>query len=75
MMVADTLRRNKKITITTSATVSMSENFTSRTDARIVVVRSVRIETSMDAGRLALSCGNSFFTRSTTWMMFAPGCR
>ena len=55
--------------------VSISENFTSRTEARIVVVRSVRIETSMDAGRLALSCGNSFFTRSTTWMMFAPGCR
>ena len=66
MTVADKFRRNKNIAITTSATVSMSENCTSRTEARIVVVLSVRIETSMDAGKLALSCGRSFLTRSTT---------
>ena len=66
MIVAEIFRRNKKIASTTSATVSISENCTSRTDARMVVVRSVRIEMSMDAGRVALSCGRSFLTLSTT---------
>ena len=75
MIVAATLRRNRKITMTTSATVSISENCTSRTDARMVTVRSVRMVTFMEAGRLARSCGSSVFTRSTTWMMLAPGCR
>ena len=75
MMVADTLRRNRKITSTTSATVSSSENCTSCTEARIVTVRSVRIETFTSAGRLAWSCGSSFLIRSTTWMMLAPGWR
>ena len=46
MIVAERFRRNRKITITTSATVSISSNCTSFTDARIVVVRSVRIEPS-----------------------------
>src|SRR2546429_3806760 len=38
MMVADGLRRKRNSTITTSATVSIRENSTSCTDARIVVV-------------------------------------
>ena len=66
MIVARRFRRNKKIAITTSAMVSMSENCTSSTEARIVVVRSVRIETSMPAGKFAFSCGKSCLIRSTT---------
>ena len=45
MIVAAKLRRNRKITITTSPTVSTISNFTSSTEARIVVVRSVRMST------------------------------
>ena len=41
MMVAEALRRNRKMTITTSAVVSISSNSTSSTEARMVVVRSV----------------------------------
>jgi hypothetical protein len=40
-IVADALRRNRKITITTSATASSSSNCTSCTEARMVTVRSV----------------------------------
>ena len=50
MIVADRLRRNRKITITTSAIVSMSVNCTSLTEARIVVVRSM-ITSTLTAGR------------------------
>ena len=45
MIVAARLRRNRKMTMTTRPTVSISSNCTSSTEARIVVVRSVRIET------------------------------
>ena len=47
------------MTITTSATASSSSNCTSRTEARIVSVRSVSIATSTAAGSDALSCGSS----------------
>ena len=50
MTVPERVRRNRKITITTSATASISSNCTSRTDARMVVVRSVSTETWMDDG-------------------------
>ena len=63
------------MTITTSATVSSSSNFTSETDARIVFVRSVRMRTLMEEGSVAVSVGSSALIRSTTVMMFAPGCR
>ena len=75
MIVADRLRRNRKITITTSATVSISSNCTSATEARIVVVRSVRICTFTDAGSDACKRGSSVLIRSTTAMMLAPGWR
>ncbi len=75
MMVADTLRRNRKITMTTSATVSISSNSTSDTDARMVMVRSVSTSICTAAGRLLFNKGSSFVMRSTTWMMLAPGCR
>src|SRR6266481_5766872 len=75
MTVADGLRKNRKITVTTSAMVSMSSNCTSWTDARMVAVRSVRTDVWMDEGSDVFSCGRSFVMRSTTWMMFAPGWR
>ena len=75
IMVAATLRRNRKITITTSAMVSSNSNCTSSTEARIVLVRSVRVETVIDFGSVSFNCGRSKLMRSTTEMMFAPGCR
>ena len=53
----------------------MSSNCTSRTDARIVRVRSVRTETCTEGGSAVVSCGRSRSMRSTTVMMLAPGCR
>src|SRR5580704_4386236 len=73
--VAANVRRNRKITMTTNAIVSISSNSTSLTDARIVVVRLVNTITSTDAGNEARSCGNNFVTRSTTAIMLAPGWR
>jgi len=75
MMVAAMLRRKRNITITTNATVSINSNRTSLTEARMVVVLSVKISTWMDAGRDDVSWGNSCLIRSTTEMMFAPGWR
>ena len=75
MTVAAKFRRNRNITITTSAMVSMSSNCTSATDARMVEVRSVKMDTSTDEGSEALSCGKRALMRSTTVMMLAPGCR
>src|SRR6185437_13535088 len=75
MMVAGILRRNRKITSTTRMTASDSSNSTSWTEARMVLVRSVRIETSTAAGSDADSAGSSFLMRSTTWITFAPGWR
>ena len=73
--VALALRRNRKITITTSATDSRSSNCVSSTDARMVVVRSAMSCTSTDAGSAACSRGSSALTRSTVWMTLAPGWR
>ena len=41
----------------------------------MVVVRSVRMETCTEDGSVLCSCGKRALMRSTTWMMFAPGCR
>ena len=45
MMVALTLRRNRKMTSTTSAIVSSSSNSTSEIEALMPVVRSVSVVT------------------------------
>ena len=50
MTVAQTFRRNRKITMMTSAMVSSMVRSTSLTEARIVVVRSTILSTLMDAG-------------------------
>src|SRR6185503_3358798 len=55
IQVVASRRRKRKITSTTSATVSPSSNCTSATDARIVLVRSVSTATSTDGGRVAES--------------------
>ena len=41
----------------------------------MVVVRSVRTATLTEDGSELVSCGSSCLMRSTTAMMFAPGCR
>ena len=66
MSVAERLRRKRKITMTTSATASISSNSTSLTEALIVVVRSVRMETCTLDGREPLSWGNRALMWSTT---------
>ena len=45
IVVAERLRRKRKMTSTTRTTASMSSNCTSLTEARMVVVRSVSTET------------------------------
>ncbi|GAO21929.1 hypothetical protein ALISP_1749 [Alicycliphilus sp. B1] len=60
--VAVPLLRNTKITATTSATASSSSCCMSRTDARMVTVRSVSTWTCSDAGSVSSSCGSSAFT-------------
>ena len=55
--------------------MSINSNWTSSTEARIVLVRSVRMRTCTDDGSVLWSCGRSCLMRSTTAMMFAPGCR
>ena len=74
MIVADSLRRNRKITSTTSASVKSSVNSTSFTDCFTVSERSNRIFRSTEAGRSARKLGMSFFTASDTNTVFAPGC-
>jgi hypothetical protein len=73
--VAEALRRNRKVTITTSATANSSSFCTSRTDARMLPVRSVRMATSVAAGMVAVRRGSSSCTRSATSMTLAPGWR
>ena len=63
MIVAGMLRRKRKITITTRPTASASSNSTSRTEARIVVVRSVSGLIVTPAGRLSLSAGSTALMR------------
>ena len=75
MIVAANVRRNTKMTATTSAMQSSSSNSTSDTEARTDVVRSVRTAILIVGGIVALSLGSSAFIRSTTSMMFAPGWR
>ena len=75
MMVAERLRRKRKMTMTTRPTVSISSNSTSLTEDWMLVVMSVRVVTRMEAGRSASSCGRICWMRSTTVMVLAPGWR
>ena len=73
--VVRTLRRNTNTTMITSPIEIAMVRCTSLTDARIVVVRSLRIIISIDAGIEAFSCGSTARMRSTVSTIFAPGCR
>ena len=73
--VAGRLRRNRKITSTTSATDSISSNSTSAIEARMVVVRSVSGVMRMPAGIEASRSGSTDFMSSTTPITLAPGWR
>ncbi len=67
-------RRKANTTPITSATVISSVTWMSSTAARIVTVRSVKIEMSTPAGTQRRSSGSSAFTRSTVSMTLALGC-
>ena len=75
MTVAETLRRNRKITSTTSASVSSSVNVTSCTDAWIVAERSYSTSTFTDCGMSARTFASAAFTWSDTSTVLVPGCR
>ena len=74
MNVAQKLRRNSRITITTRPMVSASVNSTSRTEARMVTVRSSTVSTLMAGGMLAVRRGSCALIWSTVSMTLAPGC-
>src|ERR1700751_4629395 len=73
--VAHKLRRNMKITATTSAIVNIKVNWTSATDARMVWVRSEMTSILTAAGIDAWSTGIIFLIRCTVSMTLAPGWR
>ncbi|MNV22477.1 hypothetical protein D3C71_1134520 [compost metagenome] len=75
MIVAGRLRRNTKVTITTSAMAISSSCCTPRMEARIDSVRSLSTATSTPLGSDACSCGSSARTWSTTAITLAPGWR
>ncbi len=75
MSVADTLRRNRKMTAMTRKSVRTSVNFTSATDSRIVAARSY-IKTMLTLAGICFC--NSFIvalTASATWTVLVPGWR
>ena len=74
MIVAQTLRRNTKITTTTRPMDSISVNWTSATDARMVCVRSMMVSTWTDGGIAASSRGIAAWIASTVSMTLASGC-
>ena len=75
MRVALKFLRNRKITITTKATVSSKVNCTSLMEARMVWVRSATVLTLIAAGIEAWSTGSIALIRSTVSMTLAPGWR
>ncbi len=75
MKVERTLRRKMKTTRMTSAIETPIVIWTSRTDARIVRVASMATASVIVGGMDAWSCGSRARTRSTVWMMLAPGWR
>src|SRR6202041_1971249 len=68
MMVAQELRRNRKITATTRTMVMHSVTSTSLTEALMVVVRLATVSTLIEGGTEASACGSSAWTRSTASM-------
>jgi hypothetical protein len=75
MSVADTFRKNRKITMITRQTAIASVSCTSNTAARIDVERSNRGCISIPGGTWARIAGSFSRTRSTTSTVLASGCR
>ena len=63
------------MTSTTSPTVSISVNFTSRTESRIDCDLSNPISRWTEAGICCRNRGNSSFTASAISTVLVPGCR
>ena len=75
MMVAQALRRKRKITITTRPIDSTSVNSTSLTEARMVCVRSDTVVTCTSGGMFASAAPAAWpRTPSTVSITLAPGC-
>ncbi len=74
-MVARALFRKKATISTTRMTAKTSVSSTFRSEARMVMVRSMAVVTLMSWGREASRIGRACFTRSTVLMMLAPGWR
>ena len=75
IMVAETVRRNRKITITTRQIAIASVSCTSTTDSRMEIERSFSTSIRIDGGTIARYCGNRARTRSTTATVLASGWR
>ena len=75
MMVARMVRRNMSTTSTTSPTLSTSVNCTSRTEARMVPVRSCTSVSLTPLGMARCRRGSSALMRCTVSMTLAPGWR
>ena len=75
MSVARGLRRNTKTTRMTRQTDTTKVLSTVKTEARMVTVLSTSTVVLIPAGSTASRNGNCALTRSTVWMMLAPGCR
>ena len=75
MIVADQLRRNRKMTPTTSTSVSSSVNVTSSTEALIVADRSYNVDTVTAGGISVCRRTSAALTLLATSTVFVPGCR
>src|SRR5215467_15179108 len=75
MAVAEILRRNRKMTITTRHTVISNVNLTSEMDSRIESERSYKIDSLTEAGICVRNCGSNLRMPSTTSMVLVPGWR
>ena len=75
IMVARNERRKMSTTSTTSTTLRQSVNCTSRTEARMVPVRSCTMASLMPLGIERSMRGSSALTRWTVSMTLAPGWR
>ncbi len=75
MTVAATLRRKRKITMTTRAKVRSSVNCTSTTEWRIETERSYSVWIEIEAGSWGRTCSRSPCTASATWTVLVPGWR
>src|SRR5580765_8473035 len=75
MIVADQLRRNRKMTATTRKSVSSSVNVTSSTLALIVCERSYSTFIFTDGGISSWIFPSAALTRLATSTVFVPGWR